>query len=228
MNHTRTNTMPAKKRLRTTALALGAGLMMSSAALASFNATATTDLNIRSGPGPQYPVVGVIDNNSAATVNGCMQGSKWCQVAYNGTTGWAYSDYLMTNMSGNASPVAQLPASASVPTVSYDDQATNATVGAAGGAITGALIGGPVGAAVGGVVGAGLGAAATPPDQVRTYVTQNRVDPVYLDGEVVVGAQVPQDVALYQVPDYQYEYVYVNGQPVLIDPQTRQIVHVYR
>lgn len=211
------------------AAALGAGLMVASSAYASFSASAVTDLNIRQGPGPQFPVVGVIDAQQSATVIGCVENSKWCEVTHAGTTGWVYSDYLITDVGGQNTAIAQLPATAGVPTVTYDDrQATNATVGAAGGAITGALIAGPVGAAVGGVVGAGLGAAVTPPEQVRTYVTEHRVEPVYLDGEVVVGAKVPQSVALQPVPDYQYHYVYLNGQPVLVDPQTRAIVHVYR
>ena len=43
-----------------------------------------------------------------------------------------------------------------------------------------------------------------------------------------VGAGVPESVKLTTVPDYEYRYVYVNGQPVLVDPQTRKIVYVDR
>jgi hypothetical protein len=63
---------------------------------------------------------------------------------------------------------------------------------------------------------------------VRTYVTSNQVDPVYLDGEVVVGASLPETVQLREIPDYEYRYVYVNGQPVLVEPQSRRIVYVMR
>ena len=63
---------------------------------------------------------------------------------------------------------------------------------------------------------------------MKTYVTQNRMDPVYLEGEVVIGAGVPETVELYPVPDYEYQYVYINGQPVLVEAGTRQIVYVYR
>ena len=57
----------------------------------------------------------------------------------------------------------------------------------------------------------------------------NPVDPVYLQGEVVVGAGLPETVQLRPVPDYgTYRYVYVNGQPVLVDPASRRIVYVYR
>src|SRR5690606_35749981 len=88
------------------------------------------------------------------------------------------------------------------------------------------------GAVVGGVAGTVAGGAAgtiiDPPEQVRTYVTTHQVDPVYLEGEVVVGAGVPDTVELREIPDYQYRYVYVNGQPVLVDAKTRQIVYVVR
>src|SRR5690606_41486506 len=91
----------------------------------------------------------------------------------------------------------------------------NSTVtGAAGGAIAGALLGGPVGAAIGGAVGATTGLVVDPPETARTYVTANPLDPVYLEGEVVIGAQVPDTVTVQPIPDYEYEYVYINGQPV--------------
>src|SRR5690606_34748773 len=67
-----------------------------------------------------------------------------------------------------------------------------------------------------------------PPPEVRTYITSNQVDPVYLEGEVVVGASVPETVVMREIPDYQYRYSYVNGQPVLIEPQSRRIVYVVR
>ena len=76
-----------------TAAGLTAALLSSTAAMADFSATATTDLNIRSGPGPQFEVIGAIANSDTATVNGCIEGSKWCQVTYNGTTGWSYSGH---------------------------------------------------------------------------------------------------------------------------------------
>jgi len=211
-----------------TAAGLAAALLSSTAALAGFNATAITDLNIRSGPGPQYEVVGAIANSDTATVNGCIEGSKWCQVTYNGTTGWSYSEYLSTDFSGQQAVISMAPQTAQIPVLENDQASTNATVGIAGGVIAGALIGGPVGAAIGGVAGAAVGTAVSPPPTVQTYVMENRIDPVYLDGEVVIGAGVPDTVELRAVPDYEYRYVYINGQPVLVDAGTRQIVHVYR
>lgn len=211
-----------------TAAGLTAALLSGTAALAAFTATATTDLNIRSGPGPQFDVVGAIANSDTATVNGCIEGSKWCQVTYNGTTGWSYSEYLAADFTGQRTVISMAPQTAEIPVLQNDQASTNTTVGLAGGVIAGALIGGPVGAAIGGVVGAAAGATVSPPPTVKTYVMENRIDPVYLEGEVVVGAGVPDTVALRPVPDYDYQYVYINGQPVLVDAGTRQIVYVYR
>ena len=212
--------------------AAAALLALSSGAFAQSSAVATTDLNVRAGPGPQYPVVGVIGAGEGATLDGCLQGSKWCQVSTASGQGWAYSDYLTGDFGGQKVVLTERPADA-VPVVTYEQPqgGGGAVAGAATGAVAGALIGGPIGAAIGGVAGAAVGGSAEglaspPPDTVRTYVTTNQLDPVYLDGEVVVGAALPESVVLTEVPDYEYRYVYVNGQPVLVEPQSRRIVYV--
>lgn len=218
-------------------LAAAAGfLSLTAGASAQTAATATNDLNMRSGPGPQFPVIGVIKATSQVNVTGCIQGSKWCTVTVAGAQGWAYSDYLTAPLSGAPVVMTQRYADVGVPTVTYEapagGAAGGATTGAAGGAIAGALIGGPIGAVVGGVAGAAVGATTDavtePTPEVRTYVTQHQVEPVYLEGEAVVGAGLPESVPLQEIPKYQYRYVYLNGQPVLVDPATRRIVYVVR
>ncbi|SDG86095.1 DUF1236 domain-containing protein [Pelagibacterium luteolum] len=217
-----------KMTLAKTLLATTAGLLMTGTAMAqTASATATTDLNIRSGPGPQFETVGVIANGDAATVNGCLSEGMWCEIDYNGTVGWAYSDYLTVEAEGSTIVLTERPPE--LVGVAEASTTGNSTVtGAAGGAIAGALIAGPIGAAVGGVIGATTGVVIDPPESARTYVTANPMEPVYLDGEVVVGAQIPDTVVVSQVPDYEYEYVYINGQPVLIDPASREIVYIFR
>lgn len=63
------------KRMLFPALA-GALLTISSAAFADTPVSAVTDLNVRAGPGPQYPVIGVLAAGQSATLNGCIEGSK--------------------------------------------------------------------------------------------------------------------------------------------------------
>ena len=78
-----------------------------------------------------------------------------------------------------------------------------------------------VGALAGGVIGADV------PSETVTYIRQNPVDPIYLEGEVVVGAGIPEGVEVYTVPEATYRYANVNGQPVIVDEE-RRIVQVVR
>jgi uncharacterized protein YraI len=223
-----------KKTQLLTSVAALVLLALPGSAYAQTSATATTDLNIRSGPGPQFEVIGVIDGGEATDVTGCLEGSKWCRVTHDGADGWVYSDYLAADLSGSAVVLTERYADVGVPVVTYEGSGAGegAAAGAATGAVAGALVGGPIGAAVGAAAGAAVGgttgAVIDPPETVRTYVTTNRVDPVYLEGEVVVGAGLPDTVELREIPDYDYRYVYVNGQPVLVDPSDRRIVYVIR
>ena len=176
--------------------AAGALLALTGAAYAQSAVVATTDLNVRAGPGPQHQVVGVIGAGQSANLNGCLESSKWCVVAFNGGEGWVYSDYLTGDFGGTQVVLTERPADSGVrivtPPADVDGGATGAVTGGVTGAVAGAIIGGPIGAVVGGGAGAVAGGAAgtviDPPERVRTYVTSNQVDPVYLDGEVVVGA----------------------------------------
>src|SRR5687768_16339688 len=104
---------------RLTSAFIGA-LALPGLALAQTAAVATTDLNIRSGPGPQHPVIGSIEANGQVTINGCIDGSKWCTVNYNGTEGWAYSDYLTADVSGSPMVVTEGRTQMGVPAVTYD------------------------------------------------------------------------------------------------------------
>lgn len=186
------------------------------AASAATVASATTPLNIRSGPGPQYSVVGAIPDKGQTTILGCIEGSLWCQVTYDGKQGWAYSQYLTATISGR--PLVVSERIRELPPVTY--AAPPATVGTtvATPVITGEFIA-PSGTPL---------SLAPPPPTVRTYVTTNPVDPVYLNGEVVEGVGLPDNVVLTPVPEQQYQYAYVNGVPVLVEPTTRRVTYIYR
>ncbi|EAU39950.1 hypothetical protein FP2506_17779 [Fulvimarina pelagi HTCC2506] len=221
------------KVLRTTALVAGASLaaLAATPSLAQTAVSSTTDLNVRAGPGPNYEIIGVLPQGSAGTLAGCTEGGSWCQVTVDGTQGWASAQYLTTDVDGETVVVVQRRQAApeAIPTVTYeDDGGAGEVAGAAAGATIGALVGGPVGAAVGGGVGLAAGAALNPPDERVEYVRSNPAEPVYLEGETVVGAGIPENVQLNPVPEYEYEYANVNGQQVLVDPGTRQIVYIVR
>ena len=88
------------------------------------------------------------------------------------------------------------------------------------------------------VAGAGLALADTvviaPAQQrvIHEYIVKQNPPPVVLpsDTMVEVGTVVPESVEIQplDVPDMQiqYDYMVVNGQTVLVDPQTRKIVQI--
>ena len=210
-----------------TAALIGAG-----SAYADTMATTTRDLNVRAGPGSQNPVIGVIGSGQSVNINGCVQGGRWCTVAFDGGEGWVSAKYLSGDFDAGQVIVTEQP-TASVRVkrpAATPGQAAGALTGGAAGAVTGAVIGGPAGAAIGGVAGviAGgtTGAVLDPPTRVRTYVSAHRVRPVYLDSDISVGSSLPDTVELREIPDYQYRYVYVNDRPMLVEPGSRRVVYV--
>ena len=191
-------------------------------------ATATTDLNIRSGPGPEYPVIGHVRENQRINISGCIEGSLWCQVDQKGLQGWAYSQYMVMDSGGRRIVLTERGSEAAIPSVTYRAPPSEVFV-RPDGVVTRSRVSGAIVAPTTTVVSdAPVPAFSPPPAAVWNYVQSNPVDPVYLEGEVVVGAGLPQDVALSPVPDYRYQYVYVNSQPILVDPVTRRVVHVFR
>lgn len=189
----------------------GALVAMSGTALADTAVSAVADLNIRAGPGPQYPVIGVLAAGQSATLDGCIQNSKWCTIAEANGQGWIYSDYVTADFGGNEVVLTRRPADADITIVEAPADVDDPDV------YTGAI-----------VAGEPIEPIRRPPAEVRTYIETNRVDPVYLEGEVVTGATLPDTVELREIPDYDYRYVYVNGQPALVDPGTRRIMYVER
>lgn len=178
------------KRLMTVAAC--AFLAAPGAALAQQAVIANADLNVRTGPGDDYPVVDRIALDSELLLLGCMEASEWCQVSYGNSEGWVSSDYLVA-----------AAREADIPVVIYDGPGDGTVVGAISGDFQ-------------------------PTPRVRAYIEANRYEPVYLDGEFEVGASLPESVEVYEIPDYEYRYVYINDRPVLVEPGTRRIVYIVR
>ena len=62
---------------------------------------------------------------------------------------------------------------------------------------------------------------------IREYVHKNPAASINILGlELSLGAKVPDTVELHEVPDVTYRYAVINGQAVLIDPATHEIVEV--
>lgn len=206
------------------ALALG-----TTAAMAETSATAMTDLNIRSGPGPIYQIIDVIPAEENVAVSGCIESANWCEVTLGDQTGWSYAPYLQMDEQEMTLNEAAQGESETVAMIEFDDQSSEAALvtGAAGAAV-GALIAGPVGAVAGGFLSTVAGGVAVQPE-VTVYATENPVEPVFVEGEVAVGATVPDTVTVYELPENaEYAYLNINGDTVVIDNESRQIVKIVR
>ena len=116
--------------------------------------------------------------------------------------------------------------------LAHAQQGGGVAAGAATGAVGGAIVGGPVGAVVGGVGGAIVGGFADADrPRFRTYVQERKVKAYTVDGDIVVGRELPASgVEYYEVPaEYKvqkYRYSVINGHTVLVDPSTRRVVEV--
>jgi uncharacterized protein YcfL len=88
------------------------------------------------------------------------------------------------------------------------------------------------------IAGVGTAAAQTvviSPEQetvIREYVTTQQVQPIEVpvDVTIEVGATLPEPVELQvlEAPDVdvEYRYVVVDGRTILVEPETREIVHI--
>jgi len=193
----------------------GAALIAGSALAVPAVFSPTGHLNVRSGPGFQYGVVAQMPANTRFPVTGCIQDYSWCSVVVGNVTGWASAPYLVTDAGGKPTNLQVSGAQLGVPIVVAP--ATDAAVVATP----------PVGAMVPVAPAVGVVEPIVPAPEVLSYVTQQAVEPVLVDGEVMVGAVLPTAVPVYQVPASPYVYAYVNGQRVLVEPAARRIVYVF-
>jgi uncharacterized protein YraI len=113
------------RTIRNTLLASGAAVLLSAGAAAAAPATVQSDLNVRSGPGPQYQVVGTVQSGETVDVAGCT--GSWCQISFSGGTGYANQNYLAMAGGGGPGYAAVAPGYAAVapgyadPGYAYDD-----------------------------------------------------------------------------------------------------------
>lgn len=170
----------------------------------------TGHLNVRSGPGFQYPVVAQMPANTRFPVTGCLQDYSWCSVVVNNVTGWASAPYLVTDAGGKPTNLQVSGAQLGIPIV-------------APAAVAAVITTPPVGAIV---PTPALVEPIVPAPEVISYVNRNTVAPVLVDGEVMIGATLPVAAPVYPIPASPYVYSYINGQRVVVEPVARKIIYV--
>lgn len=81
--------------MKSTAIALIASVAMGLAAVTSASAfmafTSSKILNLREGPGEEFPIVGVMERDVRVDVRGCVLDYSWCLVTVDGLVGWAFA-----------------------------------------------------------------------------------------------------------------------------------------
>jgi uncharacterized protein YraI len=76
------------------ALAALAGALLMPAAAEAADGYTTGSVNMRAGPGTQYPRIMVLPRGAPVEVYGCLRGYSWCDVGYYRERGWVSSRYL--------------------------------------------------------------------------------------------------------------------------------------
>lgn len=82
------------RRLLLALAVLASGLVGATGAQAAADARATGDVNLRAGPGTNYPRIFVVPRGAPVTVYGCLSNSSWCDVEAFGERGWLSSRYI--------------------------------------------------------------------------------------------------------------------------------------
>jgi len=172
----------------------------------------TAHLNLRTGPGTQYPVAGMMEYNVRSEITGCLADYSWCAVTVAGLTGWASAEYLVVDQNGSILQVDEQGAATGIPVVVAEGVAEVVAPAGVG------LLVGPNGHV----------AAIVPEPAVVEYLAATPVPEVAVGGEIVIGAVLPTAVQLYDVPGTEYDYAIVNGNRVLVDVNSRAIVYIAR
>lgn len=68
-------------------------------------AYAATTLNMRAGPGPDYPIVAIVPPSVQLLVQGCVPDYTWCDVLYAGFRGWVYAANINYPYQGRVVPL---------------------------------------------------------------------------------------------------------------------------
>lgn len=190
-------------------IAGGALTLLAGYANAAMVATTASDISVRSGPGEDYPEVGLATRGSDAVLDGCMEGSAWCRIEVNGVRGWANADYLNVMYEGAPVVLRERRSQINVPVVTYEKTAQVQSEPNPGDPNLGRV------------------GEVDPPENVMTYIEQHPGEVVTYEGDVAIGGTIPASAQLVQIPDYEYSYVRVNDRRVLVEPSTRRIVYVY-
>ncbi|TVR11674.1 MAG: hypothetical protein EA385_00920 [Salinarimonadaceae bacterium] len=79
----------------------------------------TTHLNVRAGPGTQFPAVAVFPPGARVNVIGCTRGFRWCDVSARGIRGWVSAAYLEVNHRNRRARAPAIAAHIGLPIITF-------------------------------------------------------------------------------------------------------------
>ena len=82
------------KRITLALAAATVAMAIPAAAMAAQPGFTTTGLNLRAGPGFDFPVVDRLPPGAHVRIRGCLAGYTWCDLVWRGEYGWAPGDNL--------------------------------------------------------------------------------------------------------------------------------------
>ena len=102
-------------------VALAAGSLAPTAAKAQQpNGYAVTNVNLRAGPGTEYPVIVMVPSRAPISILGCLPDYSWCDSLFQGSRGWMRSIYLSGYYQGNYYSLGDYAPRLGYRTVSFD------------------------------------------------------------------------------------------------------------
>ena len=101
-------------------LAVAAGLLaLTGAASAQTGGFVTANVNLRAGPGTDYPAVTVLGAGTPLGIFGCIDGYSWCDVDWRGYRGWVAAQYLEYDYRGRRVVLPDYGPTIGVPIVTF-------------------------------------------------------------------------------------------------------------
>jgi uncharacterized protein YraI len=111
----------AKSHLRLAAVAWAIGSLASTPAVAQQpNGYPITNVNLRAGPGTEYPVIVTVPGRAPISILGCLPDYSWCDSLFQGNRGWMRSIYLSGYYQGNYYSLGDYAPRLGYRTVSFD------------------------------------------------------------------------------------------------------------
>ena len=108
-----------KRLLAVVGLALAAAVPMATPAAAQSQGWVVTNVNMRSGPGTEYPPILVVPAGAPVTVFGCLEGYGWCDVAFEDARGFVAGSLLSFEYQNVRRPVVEIGPQLALPIISF-------------------------------------------------------------------------------------------------------------